>query len=262
METITPVAIDQSTQTEVERLESWTRSIVVTNNDQRSEVFNAIKSVKSTKDRIVNFFKVSKDAAFAAHRAICANEKSFTDRLDAFESAGKRAISAYDTDIARQAEAERRRLQAIADEQARKEREKAEAEARKQREKEADERRKAEDARRAAEAANAEERARLLREAEKAELKAAAAAAKAEEKIENAATITAPCVQFAVPVTRQEGESQRVIWKARVTNQALVPREYMIVNERALDGIAKATKGALSLPGVEFYSESQISIRK
>jgi hypothetical protein len=226
-EALEPEVVDPSTATEIAKLEQWTKSVIVQTPDQRSMVYEAIQGVKSTKARVVAFFKDSKESAHATWKKIVANEKSFTDRLDAFEAAGKRAIIAYDQVEEQKRQAEQRRLQAIADEAARKEREKAEQEAARQRQIEEEARAKAESARKAAESANAEERARLLREA-------------------------AP---------RQQGEATRSIWKCRVVDVAAIPREYMVPNEKALDGIAKATKGAIKIAGVEFYEEKSLSVR-
>ena len=247
---------------EIVTLEEWTKNVVVTNPMQREAVYTEIKNVKGIKARIVAFFKPSKEKALATHRQIVADEKSFTDRLDAFEAAGKRAILTYDQAEEEIRLAEQRRLQAIADEKARKEREKAEQEAARQRQIEEEARAKAEAARREAEKANAEERARLLKEAEAAERKAAAANARAEVKSEQAAAVTAPVVELAKTVEKQKGEATKTTWKARVINAAIVPREYCIPNEKELDAIAKATKGSKQIPGVEFYSDQTLSMRK
>jgi hypothetical protein len=261
-ETLIPAVVDQSTLSEVDRLENLTRAVVVTNPIQREAVYTEIKNVKGIKSRIVAFFKPSKEKAAATHKQIVADEKSFTDRLDAFEAAGKRAILTYDQKVEAERLAEQRRLQAIADEQARKEREKAEQEAARQRQIEEEARAKAEAARKAAEQANAEERARLLKEAEAADRKAAAANAKAEVKAEAAAAVQAPVIQIAQTNEKQKGEATKGIWKARVINAALVPREYCIPNEQELNAIAKATKGAKQIPGVEMYEEKTLSVRR
>jgi hypothetical protein len=260
-EALEPEVVDQSTASEIAKLEQWTRSVTVKTPEERSLVYEAIQGVKSTKSRVIAFFKDSKESAHATWKKIVANEKSFTDRLDAFEVAGKRAIIAYDQAEEQRCQAEQRRLQAIADEAARKEREKAQQEAARQRQIEEEARAKAEAARQAAEAASAEDRARLLREAEAADRKAAAANAKAEAKAEDAAAVVAPVVQIAMAAPRQQGEATRSIWRCRVVDVAAIPREYMIPNEKALDGIAKATKGAIKIAGVEFYEEKSLAVR-
>ena len=44
----------------------------------------------------------------------------------------------------------------------------------------------------------------------------------------------------------------RAVWKAVVTDPDKVPRDYLIVNQSALDALAKATKGSITIPGVRF----------
>jgi hypothetical protein len=256
------IVLPEDLKKEVTSIEEMTRVVCVRNSDERTLVFQAVQSVKQKKNRIVEFFADMKEKAFKAHRAIVAAEKAETDKLDAFEAAGKRAILTWDRAEEEKREAERRRLQAIADEQARKEREKAEAEARRQREIEEAARRKAEEARRAAEAASAAERAKLLKEAEAAERKAAAAQAKAEVQAETAAAVVAPTVQIAQAAPKEKGESTRGIWRARVINAGEVPREWLIVDEKALAAFAKATKGAKQISGVQFYEDKSLSVRE
>ena len=50
--------------------------------------------------------------------------------------------------------------------------------------------------------------------------------------------------------------------KARVTSAAALPKEYMVPNEKMLDALAKASKGAMKIPGVEFYTESILAVGK
>jgi hypothetical protein len=256
-----PVIVGE-VKTDIERLAEWSKNIVVTNPTQRATVYEATKGVKTRKAQVLEFYKDMKTKARAAWQGIVDKEKSYTDILDTFEAAAKRAILKYDTEEEQKRIAEQRRLQAIADEKARVEREKAEAEARRQRAIEEEARQKAEAARRAAEQASAEERARLLKEAEAAERKAAAANAKAETKTELAAAVVAPVVEIAPTVEKQKGETTKTTWKARIINAALVPREYCVPNEKELDAIAKATKGSKQIPGVEFYPEQTLSMRK
>lgn len=158
-------------------------------------------------------------------------------------------------------QAEQRRLQAIADEKARKERERAEALARAQREKEEAARRAEEEARaRAAAAKNEEARAAAEAEAEKARKAAAAAAAKAAAR-EEAAEAVAPAsvIEVASVAPKVKGQSVRKTWKARVIEAAKVPREWMVVNQTALDAFARSTKGAVPVAGVEMYEEETLA---
>lgn len=58
-----------------------------------------------------------------------------------------------------------------------------------------------------------------------------------------------------------QGISTRTLWRARVIDAKLVPDEYKIVNDKMLQDIAKATKGKVAVPGVEFYSEQILAQR-
>jgi hypothetical protein len=80
---------------------------------------------------------------------------------------------------------------------------------------------------------------------------------KAEKYIEKAAAIVAPIL--APTVEKVAGISTKKVWKYRVTDTALIPREYLIVNDKMLGEVARATKGALKVSGVEFYPEETIS---
>jgi hypothetical protein len=83
-----------------------------------------------------------------------------------------------------------------------------------------------------------------------------------EARLEAAAAVTAPVIEIAQTAEKQKGEATKTTWKARVINAALVPREYCVPNEKELDAIAKATKGSKQIPGVEFYTEQTLSMRR
>lgn len=98
------------------------------------------------------------------------------------------------------------------------------------------------------------ERERLEREASKLktpELKA--------ERLEQAASVIAPVVSVASVAPVVSGQSIRKTWTAKVVNLELVPREWLVVNEKALDAFAKATKGAVKVAGVEFVEVSSLA---
>jgi len=110
----------------------------------------------------------------------------------------------------------------------------------------------------------------LLREAEAAERKAAAAAIKIEAKEEQAASIIAPVVEVAKTTPKVEGASTRKIWKARVVDMdaviqaafdpSSIARSFLTFNEKVADAFAKSTKGAIPVKGVEFYQEDNLAI--
>jgi hypothetical protein len=106
----------------------------------------------------------------------------------------------------------------------------------------------------AADEAARRERERLEKEAAKLktpELKAA--------RLEQAAAVVAPVVQVASIAPEIKGQSVRKTWKAEVVDPPSVPRGWLIVNQQALDAFARSTKGAVRVPGVEFYEETTLA---
>ena len=242
-------------------VEGWAASLTITTPADYETAVGALKKIKALKVTIQDWFADSKQKAHAAWKAIVAQESGLTDRLDAAEKVCKLKLVKYQQDEEEKRIAEQRRLQAIADERARKEREKAEAAARIQREKEAAAQREADEARRKAqEATNAKERDRLNREAEARQKAANDAAAKAAAKTEQAAQVFAPVIEVAKVAPTVAGTATKKTWAAKVVNAALVPREFLVVNEKALDAFAKATRGSAVVAGVEFFEVTSLSV--
>lgn len=52
-----------------------------------------------------------------------------------------------------------------------------------------------------------------------------------------------------------EGMVYREIWKFRIVDAALIPREYLLPNEVKIGQVVRALKGATAIPGIEVYSE-------
>jgi hypothetical protein len=103
-----------------------------------------------------------------------------------------------------------------------------------------------------------DEREKLLKKAQKLENQGYAE--KAEEIKQQAAEVVAPpSIQLTIaPV----GISTRVIWKARIIDANLVPRTYLIPDENMLNSMARASKGIISIPGVEFYADESVTIKR
>lgn len=223
------IALDTTIRTEVDGLDP--KSIVISSQSDRDKISETVKGVRFIKSRVINFFKDMKENAHKTWKGIVSLEKSYTDKCDEFEKSANNAILVYDN----AQERERQRLQVIENERVAKEKKKL-----------ADD---AEAARKLAEDAEdsspAPERAELLREAERKE---------AEAALIKPSTV-------APMVTKQTGESIRTVWRARVVDVLLVPRAYLMVNEKALDSYAKDTQGKNPIPGVEFYTE-QIIVRR
>lgn len=88
-------------------VEEQAQAIVITNNTEYESAVTILKSIKESKQRFIDFFAPAKKAAAAAHKAICANEKSCTDPCDKAES----IIKGKMLDYSRRVEAERRALE-------------------------------------------------------------------------------------------------------------------------------------------------------
>ena len=116
-------------------------------------------------------------------------------------------------------------------------------------------------------AADAEARRIAAAETERLQREQEREAKKLEKKgdVEGAAAVRSvppppvPIVAATIEAPKIRGVSTREVWKARVVNATLVPREYLVVNEKMLADVAKATKGQLVIAGVEFYSEQVLA---
>lgn len=51
------------------------------------------------------------------------------------------------------------------------------------------------------------------------------------------------------------------IWKWRVVDKNLVPRKYLIVDSASVTRDVKASKGQISIPGIEIYQEDSVAAR-
>lgn len=70
-----------------------------------------------------------------------------------------------------------------------------------------------------------------------------------------AAALASSIVSAAPPA----GVQVRTVWKFRITDPSLIPREYMNVNEGAIRVAVQATKGATSIPGVEVFEDNIVA---
>ncbi len=100
-------------------------------------------------------------------------------------------------------------------------------------------------------------------EAAKLQRKAMREAKKGNEEAAQELAVQSAMVQanvnYETPVAG--GTSMKDVWKFRVIDANKVPREYLMINEKLLNDLAKATKGKLPIDGIEFYSEKAMSVR-
>lgn len=114
-----------------------------------------------------------------------------------------------------------------------------------------------------------EQELKLQAEAEKKRVKLEQKAEKAREEGKEtkavqyetrAETITMPVV--APRVDKVNGIVEKSIWKARIVDEAKIPRAYLIPNMEAIQRVGVATKGSIKIEGIKFYSEEIISAGK
>lgn len=214
-------------QTEIAPVVQRATEITIAGQPDRLAAMDLVKAVKAGQKKATDFFRPMKQAADESKRRILDAEKLVMGPLMSAETILKQKLIAYDTEQDRIRIEQQRRLQAEAD---------ARAEA---------------------------ERRRLEKEAEKLktpELK--------EARLEQAAAVVAPVVQIAAPV-KQNGESTRTLWKARLVSLEQLTGlpagdlrlSFVTFDQTAANRFATSTKGAVNVPGVEFYSETSLAIR-
>jgi len=123
---------------------------------------------------------------------------------------------------------------------------------------------RAEDQKRAVEEAKA--RAEAEKKQKELDRKAKEAA---KEFAKQGDTATANAIMESVPQVQPKeiatrtpeirGISKKTIWRYKVIDIEKLPRGYMIPDDIKLGQIARATKGTVKVPGVEFYSEEIIA---
>lgn len=110
--------------------------------------------------------------------------------------------------------------------------------------------------------AKADEEARKAREKAEArakELEAQGKTEKAQVMQEKANGIIAPVITPAVP--KVAGQAIKTYWYAEVVDFKVLPDEYKLPNQSALDKVAQATQGKLNISGVVFKSRKGVSGR-
>ena len=81
----------------------------------------------------------------------------------------------------------------------------------------------------------------------------------AEEILNNVPQVGIPAI--VSPDNKAQGISMRDNWKYRVIDANLIPRDYMMPDDKLLTSIAKAKHDGMKIPGVEFYNEPIVSAR-
>jgi hypothetical protein len=74
---------------------------------------------------------------------------------------------------------------------------------------------------------------------------------------ERAATVVAPVIQREAP--KVSGIATREAWKFQVEDPALIPREYLMVDEAKIRKVVVALKGDTKIAGVRVYAEKVLA---
>lgn len=106
-----------------------------------------------------------------------------------------------------------------------------------------------------------QERQKAIALEEAVTLEAQGMPAEAAAVVEQAIAAPAPFVPVAPAAPKVEGLSHRSVWKFEVVDKALIPAEYLVVDEKAIGGVVRALKGNTRIPGVRVFEESTVIVR-
>ncbi len=223
------VVKDDELQREIAPVLQRANEIAVRTPEERTAAVDFAKLIKDAQKKVSDHFGDMKTAAHKAWKTICDKESEHLTPLKAAEAARKNKILAFDAEVERARREEERRLQAEADEKARRERERLEKEA-----------------------------AKL----KTPELR--------EERMAQAAAVVAPVITVAPVAEKQKGEATRKIWKARLTDKKALLKaaaegnelaaSFLAFDETAANRTAAATKGAVPVPGIEWYEQASLAL--
>jgi len=200
---------------EISPVVQYARELAVTSPDIYEMGMQKLLVIKELRKKVNEKFDPIIRKAYDAHKAVCNLKREITDPLDMAE----RIIDPKCRIYRNEQEAERQRLEA-----------KIQAEALAKQRK-----------------LDEEAKAKAQREIKKGNTE------RAEAIMETIPQVPIPIVESIVP--KVKGASFREIWHAEVVDEKKVPRQYLIPDMKKLDGIARATKGEMNIPGIRFCKE-------
>jgi hypothetical protein len=80
---------------------------------------------------------------------------------------------------------------------------------------------------------------------------------KAEKHEERAQAVAAPIIQREQP--KIAGVSIPKVWTYEITDESVIPREYLIVDETKIRKVVTALKGGTNIPGVRAFEQKRIA---
>lgn len=206
-------------QDEIAAVVKWSAANQIASANDYQRTADHLKEIKRAQNQVAEFFDQDIQRAHEIHKSLCGKKASMLAPLKASEEIDKRKMISYQRAEQEKAEAERRRLQAEADERARREREALE--------------------KRAAAAKKPETKERLMEQAEAVAAPVIAVAVEAPK--------------IAGIATRKTWKAEIVDLEAFLRFAVESKRYDLIVpNTKVIDSLAKGLKERASLPGVDF----------
>ena len=196
--------------------------LVISNQAEYETAVDILQRIKGRAKEIDTERKTITTPLDVAKKAVMDLFRKPLDLLEKTEKSLKDAIAVYSTEQERKAEAERVRLQKLAEKEA------------------------------------AEEKKRL--DAKIARAEASGKSEKVEELIEQKANIIPINVGTVAPnIEQPKGVSFRDKYVVDVIDFSKVPDEYKLINQSALDKVAQATKGKIVIPGTQIRVEKIVA---
>lgn len=199
-------------------------ALTVRNNDENALATQLLKDNKNLQKEVHDTFDPICDKAHKAWKEAVAQRDKFLSPLVAAERQVKQKISDFLLAERRKQEEEQRKL----DEARRREEEK--------------------------------ERAKLEARAQKAEAKGNEE--KAEELRQKKEEVFIPAAIVESTVEKVNGQSSRIDYDFRIVDEKLIPREYLVVDEKRIRQTIKTFGKDAKIPGIEIFSKVVVSIRK
>lgn len=198
--------------------------LTISNQAELDKATDVLKDIKSRYKELDTQRKAITKPLDEAKKAVMDLFNQPLELLKRAEDKIKGLIGSYTTEQERKAREEQARLQKLADQEAEKEKKKIDA--------------------------------RIERAKENGKLD------KVEELEAQKETIIPIDVPVIAPsIDTPKGVSFREIWSAEIVDEKQIPREYLIPNMQALNKIASATKGTITIPGVKFKMEKSVVTR-
>jgi hypothetical protein len=206
---------------------TWTPAgeITITSDAQFVEVAERRKAIRQFVARVESFFAPLKSKAQAAHKALCDSERQHIAPAQADMAHCDRALRVWEAAQEQARREEQRRLEA--------------------------------QARHEAETRALAEAAQLEREA--AATGDVALLAEAEALISE--PVDAPVIILPKATPSVAGLSYREVWQYEVTDDAAIPREYLVRDDKKLGAVVRAMKGAAKIPGVRVFCTKTVVTR-